>query len=130
MGKINVNLMKGIEQQEDAIDKSKMNDVSQNAEKPVREAKKKQAAKSTFKNELFENGAYTRPQRQAFSFRADKQKIEHWKLYAEAVGTNDIGELWTAAIEEYIQNHELTADQKIVYNLKWQALEAQKKLKS
>lgn len=126
MGKINVNLMKGIEQQEDAIDKSKMKDVSQNAEKPVRETKKKQAVK----NESFENGAYTRPQRQAFSFRADKQKIEHWKLYAEAVGTNDIGELWTAAIEEYIQNHELTADQKIVYNLKWQALEAQKKLKS
>ena len=75
MGKINVNLMKGIEQQEDAIDKSKMKDVSQNAEKPVREAKKKQAAKSTFKNELFENGAYTRPQRQAFSFRADKHNL-------------------------------------------------------
>ena len=41
MGKINVNLMKGIEQQEDVIDKSKMKDVSQNVEKPVRETKKK-----------------------------------------------------------------------------------------
>lgn len=130
MGKINVDLMKGIEQQEDAIDKSKLKDVSQNAEKPREEAKKRQTVKSTSTDGSFENKAYTRPQRQAFSFRADKQKIEHWKLYAETVGTGDIGELWTAAIEEYIQNHELTADQKIVYDLKRQALEAQKKLKS
>lgn len=130
MGKINVNLMKGIEQQEDVIDRSRVKDAVQDAEKPVKGAKKKQAVRSMSKNESFENKAYTRSQRQAFSFRADKRKIEHWKLYAEAVGTGDIGELWTSAIEEYIQNHELTADQKIVYDLKRQALEAQKKLKS
>lgn len=129
MGKINVDLMKGIEQQEDVIDRSKSRGVSQNADKPKKEVKKRQA-KSMLKDESFENKAYTRTQRQAFSFRADKQKIEHWKLYAEAVGTGDIGELWTSAIEEYIQNHELTEDQKIVYDLKWRALEAQKKLKN
>lgn len=130
MGKINVNLMKGIEQQEDVIDKSRIKGASQGAEKPVKGSKRRKAVKSTSEDKSFENRAYTRPQKQAFSFRADKRKVEHWKLYAEAVGTGDIGELWTAAIEEYIQNHALTADQKIVYDLKWQALEAQKKLKS
>lgn len=49
-------------------------------------------------------------------------------MYAESLGVNDIGALWSCAIDEYIENHELTADQKTVYNLKKRALETQKKI--
>lgn len=84
--------------------------------------------KSTPEEESRVYVANTKPQKQSFSFRAEQSKIENWKLYAETVGTGDMGTLWTAAIDEYIANHKLTADQQIIYDLKKQALEKQKEL--
>lgn len=71
----------------------------------------------------------TKPQKQSFSFRADINKIEAWKLYSEAIGAKDIGTLWTAAIDEYISNHKLTEEQQVIYDLKKKIAEMQKKQK-
>ncbi len=73
--------------------------------------------------------ANIKPQKQSFSFRADLNKIEAWKLYAEAIGAKDIGTLWSAAIDEYISNHKLTEDQQVIYNLKKKIAEMQKNQK-
>lgn len=86
-----------------------------------------QAEDNALSEEKTENKANTKPQKQSFSFRADQSKIETWKLYAETIGTKDIGTLWTAAIDEYISNHKLTADQQEIYNLKKKAVEMAKK---
>ena len=82
--------------------------------------------KSTPTEEKAEEKPPTKPQKQSFSFRADQSKIENWKLYAETIGTKDIGTLWTAAIDEYISNHALTADQQAIYDLKKKAAEMAK----
>ena len=74
-----------------------------------------------------EKKADTKPVKQSFSFGADKTKIEHWKLYAETISTKDIDKLWSAAIDEYISNHALTADQQEIYNLKKKVTEMAKK---
>ncbi len=87
-----------------------------------------QADRTPPKEEKAEAKANTKPQKQSFSFRAEQSKIESWKLYAEATGADYMGALWTAAIDEYIDRHRLTADQQTVYDLKKQALEALKKV--
>lgn len=88
-----------------------------------------QTEESTPKEEKTKEKANIKPQKQSFSFRADQNKIENWKLYAEAVGTKDIGTLWTTAIDEYISNHKLTENQQEIYNLKKKAAEIQKNQK-
>ena len=133
MGKLNMNLLKGVEEQQDVINKSKAKDKTQVSQKPeptLEQSQLTQSIKSTPKEKKSEVQTNTKPQKQSFSFRADLQKIENWKLYAESIGTDDIGALWTNAIDEYIENHSLTTDQQIVYDLKKQALEAQKKIMS
>ena len=86
----------------------------------------KPQATQTPQKEKAEKKANTKPQKQSFSFRAEQDKIENWKLYAETIGAKDIGTLWTAAIDEYIGNHALTADQQKIFNLKKQAAEMAK----
>ena len=103
-------------------------DMSQTTQKP-QPASESMQLKSTSEEETTEKKANTKPQKQSFSFRADQSKIENWKLYAEAVGTKDIGTLWTAAIDEYISNHELTTSQQTIYELKKRAAEIQKNQK-
>lgn len=88
---------------------------------------KVQTIKNTSIRENAEKTANIKPQKQSFSFRADKSKIESWKLFAEAIGTKDLGELWTAAIEEYISNHPLTENQQEIYTLKMKAAEIARK---
>lgn len=104
-------------------------DTPQATQKPQIATEPIKAEESTPAEEKAEEKANTKPQKQSFSFRADQSKIESWKLYAEAIGTKDIGTLWTAAIDEYISNHELTADQQAIYELKKKAAEMQKKQK-
>lgn len=96
-------------------------------EAPQEAPKQFELHKSTPAEEKAEERANTKPQKQSFSFRADQSKIESWKLYAETIGTKDIGTLWTAAIDEYISNHALTADQQAIYDLKKKAAEMAKK---
>ncbi len=106
--------------------KEKPQDKPKATQKPKTANRKPQPTENTLQEET-EGKPNTKQKRQSFSFRADQNKIEEWKLYAEAIGTKDIGTLWTAAIDEYISNHELTADQKAIYELKRKVAEMQKK---
>lgn len=125
MGKPRMDLLKGIGEQEQAINKSKIYSEDTQSETVL----ESQKPKNTLIEEKVENNTNTKPQRQSFSFRADQDKIETWKLYAETIGAKDIGTLWTAAIDEYINNHKLTEDQQVIYNLKKKAVEMQKNQK-
>ncbi len=128
MGKLNMDLLKGVEEQEHVIGKSKTKDKPQTSQKQKSDSEHLKAIKTTPEEKKTESQTNAKPQKQSFSFRADLQKIENWKLYAETIGTDDIGALWTIAIDEYIENHGLTPEQQTVYDLKKQALEAQKKI--
>ena len=125
-----MNLLKGVEQQENIIDKSKDENASKASQKPQEQSEKIQPIKSVKEETKNGNQTYIKSQRQSFSFRAEPHKVERWKLYAESIGTEDLGDLWSAAIDEYIENHGLTADQQIVYDLKKQAYDAQKRINS
>lgn len=103
--------------------------TAQDAQKPETAPEPQEPIKSTPAEEKAEEKPNTKPQKQTFSFRADQSKIENWKAYAEATG-QDIGTLWTAAIDEYINSHELTADQKAIYELQKQAAEMARKAKN
>lgn len=72
--------------------------------------------------------ANTKPQKAVMGFRAEVDKIELWKLYADAA-EQEISAMCTAALDEYVRNHELTADQKEIFDIKKQALEAEKMIK-
>lgn len=102
-------------------------DTPQAPQKPETAPEPQEPIKSTPAEEKAEEKPPTKPQKQSFSFRADQSKIESWKLYAETIGTKDIGTLWTAAIDEYISNHALTAEQQAIYDLKKKAAEMAKK---
>ena len=114
--------LKGIGEELQGQDTPQIAQKLQTVSKPMQ-------TKSKSKEETTEKKANTKPQKQSFSFRADQSKIENWKLYAESIGAKDIGTLWTAAIDEYISNHELTADQQAIYDLKKKATEIAKKQK-
>lgn len=75
------------------------------------------------------HGANTKPQKAVMGFRAEVDKIELWKLYADAA-EQEISTICTAALDEYIRNHELTTDQKEIFDIKKQALEAEKMIKN
>lgn len=107
----------------------KQTEPPQTTQKPQTAPEPSQAEIPTPKEEKTAEKANTRAEKQTFSFRAEQSKIENWKLYAETIGTKDIGTLWTAAIDEYISNHELTADQQAVYDLKKKAAEIQRNQK-
>lgn len=130
MGKVNMSLLKGVEEQENVIDESKSKSRPQSQKDTKTNSIQAQSATNISEESKNEFKTNVKPQKQSFSFRAEKQKIETWKLYADTIGTDDIGELWSVAIDEYISNHKLSADQQIVYDLKKQALEAQKKINS
>ena len=104
-------------------------DTPQSPQKPETAPEPHEPIQTPVAEEKAEEKPPTKPQKQSFSFRADQSKIENWKLYAETIGTKDIGTLWTAAIDEYISNHALTADQQAIYDLKKKAAEMAKKQK-
>lgn len=128
MGKLNMNLLKGVEEEQSAIDMTMTKNKQQDTQNKKSTPKQKQIIEDTPDEKKIEIQTSTKPQKQSFSFRADLRKIENWKLYADAVGTDDIGALWSDAIDEYIGNHGLTSEQQSIYDLKKQALEMQKKI--
>lgn len=60
--------------------------------------------------------------KKVFSFRAEAETADNWRLWADAKGMK-VDELGTKALTEYIKRHPLTADQNQIYELK----KAQKK---
>lgn len=103
--------------------KAQSQGTSEPAQKPQEAPESKDPIQIPAEEEKAAEKANTKPLKQSFSFRADQSKIEHWKLYAETIGTKDIGTLWTVAIDEYISNHKLTPDQQAIYDLKKKAAE-------
>ena len=163
MGKLNIALLKGIDETNNQIDKEKqealqeafmnekddsiegfkhmdgeemqkdfLNDKENPAEtvqKPEAHKKSKSSKKNASEKEKIEIQTNTKPKKAVMGFRAEQEKMEVWKLYADATG-QEIGVLCTAAIDEYIKRHKLNEDQQKFFDLKKKMLEAEKKIKS
>lgn len=56
-------------------------------------------------------------QKKVFSFRAEVDQVDSWRVYADAKGMK-VDELGTLALTEYIKKHSLTEDQRQIYELK------------
>ncbi|MDE7478139.1 MAG: hypothetical protein K2M91_09350 [Lachnospiraceae bacterium] len=104
-------------------------DTPQIVQKPTEPPEPIRTVENTPKKEKYVYETNTKPQKAVMGFRAEVDKIELWKLYADAA-EQEISAMCTAALDEYIHNHELTADQKEIFDIKKQALEAEKKIKS
>lgn len=91
-------------------------DTLQDTERLIEATKPSQTIQNTSAKEKFENEANTKLERQSFSFRTDIDKIENWKSYAVAIKTKDIGALWTIALDEFMENHPLTAEQQAIFS--------------
>ena len=59
--------------------------------------------------------ANTKPQKQVFSFRAEKELVKQWRTYAAACPGMKVDELGRLALQEYIENHPLTGAAKKFY---------------
>ena len=56
-------------------------------------------------------------QKKVFSFRAEVDQVDSWRVWADAKGIK-VDELGEKAITEYIKRHSLTEDQRQIYELK------------
>ena len=56
-------------------------------------------------------------QKKVFSFRAEVDQVDSWRVWADAKGMK-VDELGEKAITEYIKKHSLTEDQRQIYELK------------
>jgi len=56
-------------------------------------------------------------QKKVFSFRAEVDQVDSWRVWADAKGLK-VDELGTLALTEYIKKHSLTEDQRQIYELK------------
>lgn len=97
-------------------------------QKPQTAPEPQEPIKSTPAEEKAREKANTKPQKATMGFRAEVSKIEFWRAYADATDT-ELGIMCTTAIDEYIQRHELTADQKEIIDIKMKALEAEKRIR-
>lgn len=109
--------------------KAFIKDTSQTAQQTAEHSEPIQTVKSIPEEETHVHEANTKPQKAVMGFRAEVDKIELWKLYADSA-EQEISAMCTAALDEYIRNHELTADQKEIFDIKKQALEAEKRIKN
>ncbi|MCX4298008.1 MAG: hypothetical protein OSJ73_13390 [Lachnospiraceae bacterium] len=109
--------------------KRKSESITQAPQKPETAPEPHEPIKSTPSEEKAEEKPNTKQEKRVMGFRADVNKIDLWKIYAEAT-EQEIGVMCTAAIDEYISNHELTADQRQIFDIKIKALEAEKRIKA
>ncbi len=59
----------------------------------------------------------TKTVKKVFSFRAEEDKVNGWRVWADARGIK-VDELGEKALQEYIKRHPLTEDQQKIYELK------------
>lgn len=132
MKKLKMDLLKGIEEQENAIDNSKTyketregikektsmvavtQNISQDIQKLQTATEPLQSIKNIPKEEKAENKANTKQKKQVFSFRAVVKDTVNWKAYATATGQT-MEAIGTAALNEYLANHTLTGTEKIIF---------------
>ncbi len=121
MGKLNMSLLKGVEEQENAINNSKAyqeaeepRDTPQAQQKPDTAPEPTHAEKSTPKEKKTEEKPNTKQKKQVFSFRATLEDIASWKAYATAAGQT-MENIGTAAMTEYLESHRLTGTEQIIF---------------
>ena len=127
-GKLNINLLKGVEAEENAIkidqETEEMaqtyfsHEESQNAPQTTQNAeidtKTKKARKSTPKLKKAIEKANTRQEKQVFSFRASKYDVQNWKAYSTAT-ERKMSDVLTAAMNEYMKRHKLSGAEEAVF---------------
>lgn len=59
----------------------------------------------------------TKTKKKVFSFRAEEEKVNGWRVWADARGIK-VDELGEKALQEYIKRHPLSEDQQKIYELK------------
>ena len=85
------------------------------AEPPQEEPEPVKAEKHTARERKPVKTANTNPQKQVFSFRAEKELVKQWRTYAAACPGMKVDELGRLALQEYIENHPLTGAAKKFY---------------
>lgn len=90
---------------------------TEEASESVSERPKKGAKGNAKKSEKNVPEAKQKPQKKVFSFRAEVESADSWRVWADAKGLK-VDELGSKAIAEYIKRHPLTADQQKIYDLK------------
>lgn len=125
MGRLNLNLMKGIEETEQQIQKEKQSQESSMSkvldEKPAEEpsagavkvpkASSKPTAVPKKGSQKKEKG---REEKQVFSFRASLSEIALWRAFATASGEK-IEHIGCMAMNEFMKNHKLTGAELAVF---------------
>lgn len=77
------------------------------------------AKKTTKKTAKADTGQAVKPEKvkqKVFSFRAEENKVDQWRVQAVARGIT-VNELGEKAIDEYIKRHKLTEDQQQLFDL-------------
>ena len=80
---------------------------------------KPKAKKNTKKATKADAGQSVKPEKakqKVFSFRAEENKVNQWRVQAVARGIT-VNELGEKAIDEYIKKHKLTEDQQQLFDL-------------
>lgn len=125
MGRLNLNLMKGIEETEQQIQKEKQPQESsvskvaekKSAEEPSARAEKAPKASSQptavpkKESQKKEKG---REEKQVFSFRASLGEIALWRAFATATGEK-IEHIGCKAMNEYVKRYKLTGAELAVF---------------
>lgn len=119
MGKLNMQLLKGIEEQENAIDKNKPDqeevkkkpqkkDILQAVQKPDTAPGQKNTPKED------ENKADAKQKKQMFSFRASLDDIAAWKAYSTVTGIT-VEKMGEDAMNEYLKHHKLSETDQVIF---------------
>ena len=87
--------------------------ASESSTEPTKKTTKRNT--KTVKEEPTESPQKT--QKKVFSFRAEVDQVDSWRVWADAKGMK-VDELGEKALTEYIKRHSLTEDQRQIYELK------------
>lgn len=127
MGKPNMQLSKGIEEQENAISRKKqMEEKMKQREEKIKEAVQKtgmqrniQKPRTVPEGESMlkedENKADAKQKKQTFSFRAPLDDIAAWRAYSTATGMT-MENMGVAAMNEYLKNHSLSGTDQVIFD--------------
>ena len=99
-----------------------MNKILSGATEPQEEQEavtKTKVKRTTKKTAKADTGQVVKPEKakqKVFSFRAEENKVDQWRVQAVARGIT-VNELGEKAIDEYIKRHKLTEDQQQLFDL-------------
>ena len=114
MGKLNMKLMKGVEETENQIQTQKQDTMFVDSQKPQNPQRQSEPRKNIQKRKKSENKPNMNPQKQVFSFRAVVSDISIWRAYVTASGKT-MENIATAAMNEYMKRHKLNDAERAVF---------------